>query len=223
MLGHSQAVRHRVLIPRSLVRSQVPQPIILRQSSIIPRGILNQDTLDPRQTRQASLCLMKESSVHAGQVDNLIRLSFPTEINMRPVYKFRHESARIDPLCKIAIDSLGRVQGCIRFFRCSISKHDRIVGEAIILGPLSIAAQHRGKGLAHQLIQHSLAEARARDLGPCFVVGDPKIYRKHGFCNATNLQITLDDQDNFRRFLVAELKIGQFTSEMKQSTIKPWG
>ena len=221
MLGHSQAVRHRVLIPRSLVRSQVPQPIILRQSSIIPRGILNQDTLDPRQTRQASLCLIKESSVHAGQVDNLIRLSFPTEINMRPVYKFRHESARIDPLCKIAIDPLGKVQGCIRFFRCLIARRDRIIDDAIILGPLSISTQYRGQGLAHQLIHRCLAEARARNLGPCFVVGDPKIYRKHGFCNATSLEVTLEGQDDVRRFLVAELKIGQFTSEMQQSTLKP--
>ena len=199
----------------------MPQPVISRQNSIIPPSIFNQGTFVWGEALQSSLCLIKESEAHAKQVDRLVELSFSAKIKTRPVYSFRHESARIDPLCKIAIDPLGKVQGCIRFFRCLIARRDRIIDDAIILGPLSISTQYRGQGLAHQLIHRCLAEARARNLGPCFVVGDPKIYRKHGFCNATSLEVTLEGQDDVRRFLVAELKIGQFTSEMQQSTLKP--
>ena len=124
-------------------------------------------------------------------------------------------------LCKIALDPKGKVQGCIRFFKCGLIKEDGTISDAILLGPLSVSTANRGRGLAHQLIQHSLAEARARRLGPCFVVGDPKIYRKHGFCNATSLNITLEGQDDLRRFLVAELDIGQFSQQMRDSALVP--
>ena len=127
----------------------------------------------------------------------------------------------IEPLCKIALDPKGKVQGCIRFFKCGLIKEDGTLNDAILLGPLSVSTANRGRGLAHQLIQHSLAEARARRLGPCFVVGDPKIYRKHGFCNATSLNITLKGQDDLRRFLVAELDIGQFSQQMRDSALVP--
>jgi len=167
------------------------------------------------------LFLVKETREYADQVDRLINATFAANIQSRPVYRYRQHSARVEPLCKIALDPKGTVQGCIRFFKCRLFKEARTVGDAILLGPLSVSSAYRGRGLAHQLIQHSLAEARARRLGPCFVVGDPKIYRKHGFCNATSLNITLEGQDDLRRFLVAELDIGQFSQQLRDSALVP--
>lgn len=168
-----------------------------------------------------SLFLVKETIEYADQVEKLIDTTFAADIQSRPVYRYRQHSARIEPLCKIALDPKGKVQGCIRFFKCGLVKGDGTMSDAILLGPLSVSTANRGRGLAHQLIQHSLAEARARRLGPCFVVGDPKIYRKHGFCNATSLNITLEGQDDLRRFLVAELDIGQFSQQMRDSALVP--
>ena len=165
--------------------------------------------------------MVKETIEYADQVEKLIDTTFAADIQSRPVYRYRKPSARIEPLCKIALDPKGTVQGCIRFFKCGLIKEDGTLNDAILLGPLSVSTANRGRGLAHQLIQHSLAEARARRLGPCFVVGDPKIYRKHGFCNATSLNITLKGQDDLRRFLVAELDIGQFSQQMRDSALVP--
>ena len=45
---------------------------------------------------------------------------------------------------QIALDPKGKVQGCIRFFKCGLIKEDGTLNDAILLGPLSVSTANRG-------------------------------------------------------------------------------
>ena len=71
--------------------------------------------------------------------------------------------------------------GCLQFWQVSLSSSQ---ARAVLLGPLAVDLALRGAGVARGLNQFGLN--RAADLGfdLCFVVGEPKLYRRHGFTNA---------------------------------------
>ena len=130
-LGHSQAVRHRVLIhdpgsikcPATFSRLwkttvlSMPQPLAMQSPS--------------KKSTRRPLFLVKETIEYADQVEKLIDTTFAADIQSRPVYRYRKPSARIEPLCKIALDPKGKVQGCIRFFKCGLIKEDGTLNDAV--------------------------------------------------------------------------------------------
>ena len=157
--------------------------------------------------------ITKPQAHHQEQIQRLIVRSFDPEITARPVYRLRSKKSALPSLDRVCVDSNGQITGSLQFYRVAFATPHQDAFEGLrnrmlILGPLAVAARDRGKGIAHKLIERGLHEARARGYGLCFVVGDPKLYRAHGFCNAFGQGFELTGQDDNRRFLVAELEKG---------------
>ena len=49
------------------------------------------------------------------------------------------------------------------------------------LGPISVVPERQGRGVGTQLMEHALAELRARGAAGCVVLGDPSYYCRFGF------------------------------------------
>lgn len=68
------------------------------------------------------------------------------------------------------------VLGSVRFWPIVIGK-DR----ALLLGPLAVQSDQRGRGIGVALMKHAIEQARATDYGCILLVGDESYYKRAGF------------------------------------------
>lgn len=73
----------------------------------------------------------------------------------------------------------------------------------VALGPISVLPTHQGKGYGRALIEHGLAQMRARGARGCVLIGDPKLYVRFGFvssghCTYANLDPAFVQYITFR-------------------------
>jgi len=83
-----------------------------------------------------------------------------------------------DGLSFVACDG-ARVVGTVRLWSVSCGGHD-----ALLLGPMAVAADCRSRGIGARLIGRALREARRRGHGAVVLVGDAAYYGRFGFSNA---------------------------------------
>ena len=142
-----------------------------------------------------------------GDQDAMERLLFQAFGPKRkdlPSYQLR-TGAPLNRLSWVARAPEGRVLGCLRFWQVTFNPLER---PAVLLGPLAVDLALRGHGVARQLTRFGLN--RATDLGfeLCFVVGEPRLYRRFGFTNAAWSRISTDAPIPPRRLQVLELTKG---------------
>ena len=109
--------------------------------------------------------------------------------------------------------------GCLRFWQVRLHASSL---RAVLLGPLAVELALRGAGVGRGLTQFALN--RAADLGfdLCFVVGEPRLYRRHGFTNATWSGITAKAAIPRRRLQVKELWEGSLSQIDAPQTLLPY-
>jgi len=71
----------------------------------------------------------------------------------------------------------GRVVGTVRLWHIALG-HGQ---PALLLGPLAVAAAHRGRGIGAALMRRALREARGLGHGAVLLVGDAPYYGRFGF------------------------------------------
>lgn len=78
-------------------------------------------------------------------------------------------------------------------------------GPALLLGPLAVAPEMRGRGIGAELLRHAIAEASLHGHGAILLVGDEPYYRRFGFSPRAVKGLTLPGPVDRRRFLGLEL------------------
>lgn len=144
-------------------------------------------------------------------IERLLFHSFGPQRLSLPSYSLRSGSP-IDRLSWVARSSQGQVLGCLRFW--SVRLVD-IPIKAALLGPLAVNLAYRGAGVAGSLVRFGLNRAADQGFELCFVVGEPRFYRRFGFTNAAWSGITCSAQIPRRRLMVLELKRSAITSVPK--------
>lgn len=81
-------------------------------------------------------------------------------------------------------------------------------GPALLLGPLAVAATHRGRGLGARLICEALFRAIVRGHSAALLVGDLAYYERFGFSRTLTRGLELPGPVERDRFLGLELKEG---------------
>jgi predicted N-acetyltransferase YhbS len=81
-------------------------------------------------------------------------------------------------------------------------------------GPLSVLPSLQKKGFGALLMEASIAEAKKLGYAGMVLFGNPDYYRRFGFRNAEDYDITTKDYQNFDAFMVLELLSGAL-SEVK--------
>ena len=79
---------------------------------------------------------------------------------------------------------------------------------ALLLGPVAVAADCRGRGIGAALVRRAVAEARKRGHGAVVLVGDAPYYSRFGFTAAKTGALWMPGPFERHRLLALELKPG---------------
>ena len=130
---------------------------------------------------------------------------FGPERDKRAAYVLR-EDVPHDPALSFVATHDGRLAASVRMTPIAIG--DR---PALLLGPLAVVPQHKGRGAGKALVRKALEAARARDHRVVMLVGDLPYYGPLGFTFLGRDVITLPAWVDPDRVLVAGLTEGALT------------
>lgn len=122
--------------------------------------------------------IRREMPEDASGIRLLVTESFPGPSEARLVDSLR-DAGRLT-ISSVALVA-NRVVGHIAFSPVTTATF----GGGIGLAPLSVANQHRRRGIGAELVRHGLAECAAAGCTWCVVLGDPAYYARFGFRPAT--------------------------------------
>jgi predicted N-acetyltransferase YhbS len=145
----------------------------------------------------------------APAIEHLLDLAFGTDRMGKTVYKLRDGIAPVGKLGFVIRDADGShanpIRGSLRFWPVAIGQ-TRV--PALLLGPIAVAPEDRGKGYAKALIWHGLGVARALGHRIVLLVGDAPYYEQFGFTRALAVELSLPGWVDEARFLGLELVPG---------------
>jgi predicted N-acetyltransferase YhbS len=121
------------------------------------------------------------------------------------LHQIRESSSYIEELDHIAIyegEIIGHVISSIaRVIDVQNKQHD-----VLCVGPVSVDPSFQNKGTGTKLINHSISEAKIMGFKGMILFGNPDYYRRFGFRNAKEFEITTKDFQNFEPFMALEIQ-----------------
>jgi predicted N-acetyltransferase YhbS len=106
-------------------------------------------------------------------------------------------------LALVACDR-GRIVGTVRLWNVSAGSSV----PALLLGPLTVHPDYRGRGIGSALVQRALDAARLLGHRAVLLVGDAPYYGRFGFSNEKTAALWLPGRYEPSRFLALELQAG---------------
>lgn len=149
------------------------------------------------------MLIADEAPEHSGAINALLDLSFGSNRTAKTVYRLREGVDPIADLCLVALDG-DALAGSIRFWPITIGGPT----PALLLGPIAIAADWRGRGVGGLLIRNGLNRAAALGHRIVLLVGDAPYYGRFGFTRALTERLSLPGPVDLDRFLGLELTPG---------------
>lgn len=152
--------------------------------------------------------ILAEAPEHGAQIDALHDLSFGPGRYAKTAYRLREGVDAIPELCFVAFAGEGdarRMVGSIRFSPVMIGGR-----RGLLLGPLAMDPEVRGKGGGLELMRVGLEVAGTLGYTLVILVGDPAYYAKVGFRPVPPGRLTLPGPVDKSRLLYRELEEGAF-------------
>ena len=140
------------------------------------------------------VCIRHERPSDHPSVEELLDRAFGIRRRLRTSYRYRIGLEPVRALCFVAEEG-NRLVGAIRYWRLRLGPR-----LALLLGPLAIEPQLRGRGIGARLVEVSLARATAVGEDLVFLVGDPAYYARFGFCPAPP-EVVMPGEDPARLLL----------------------
>jgi predicted N-acetyltransferase YhbS len=145
-----------------------------------------------------------ETPEDADDIERLLDLAFGPDRAGKTVYRLRAGVAPVAELGSVIRED-GHLMGSLRFWPIVIGS-DR--APALLLGPVAVAPEDRGRGYARALIWDGLAQARRLGYRAVLLVGDEPYYAQFGFTRRLTLGLELPGPVDLDRFLGLELEPG---------------
>lgn len=152
--------------------------------------------------------IFPESPTDGAAIEQLLDAAFGTDRAGKTVYKLRQGIPPVPELGFVIRDVSGSLKGSLRFWPIAIGRSQV---PAILLGPIAVAPDDRGKGYAKALIWHGLGVARALGHRIVLLVGDAPYYEQFGFRREAAVPMQLPGWVDESRFLGLELVPGALT------------
>ena len=108
-------------------------------------------------------------------VEALNRRAFGPGRYAKAAYRLREGVSQVPELAFVAVEQ-GKLRGSVRFWPVTIG--DRRV---LMLGPLAVETDQRGRGIGVALMERGVEEARTRGHEAVILVGDEPYYARVGF------------------------------------------
>jgi predicted N-acetyltransferase YhbS len=108
--------------------------------------------------------------------------------------------SQVDELSFVAVED-GKLRGSVRFWPVMIGER-----RALMLGPLAVETDQRGRGIGVALMERGVEEARAKGHEAVILIGDEPYYARVGFAKVTPGRIRFPGPVDPSRILALSLK-----------------
>lgn len=155
-----------------------------------------------------SFTIEAQGAADLPAVEDLLDRAFGPDRHGRTAYRLRDG---VEPVAELSLvaRSPERFLGTLRFWPIEIAPEnggDNIA--ALLLGPLAVAPDLKGKGIGITLMREGLARAREAGHRAVILVGDFDYYRRVGFVRMAPGQFTMPGPVDEARLLYLELAPG---------------
>lgn len=116
-----------------------------------------------------------ETAADHAAIEALVAHGFGPGRFAKSAYRLREGVEPEAELGFVAIED-GILRGSVRFWPIFVGREP-----ALLLGPLAVQSDQRGRGIGIALMQRGIEEARARGHRAILLVGDPPYYARVGF------------------------------------------
>ena len=142
-----------------------------------PPHLCGPNTSEPAlsEASEAAWMIRPERPQDAPLVERLNESTFGPGRFAKSAYRLREGVSQVSELAFVAIQA-GELRGSVRFWPIIIGTR-----RALMLGPLAVQSDQRGRGIGVALMERSLAAARTLDHDAVILVGDESYYSRVGF------------------------------------------
>ena len=151
----------------------------------------------------AAWTIRAETPADAAAVEALNEGSFGPGRFAKSAYRLREGVAPVASLSFVAKESEALL-GSVRFWPISVGGH-----EELLLGPLAVRGDQRGRGIGIALMQAGIEAAKAGPWRGILLVGDEPYYAKVGFSRLPPGRVRFPGPVDERRILGLSLKGGE--------------
>lgn len=144
-----------------------------------------------------------ETPADAAGVEVLNEGSFGPGRFAKSAYRLREGVAPVPSLSFVAVEGEALL-GSVRFWPISVGGH-----EELLLGPLAVRGDQRGRGIGIGLMQAGIEAARQGPWRGILLVGDEPYYAKVGFSRLPPGRVRFPGPVDERRILGLSLKGGE--------------
>lgn len=135
-------------------------------------------------------------------IDALLDKSFGPGRFAKTAYRLREGVACIEALSFVAEED-GEIRGTIRYWPVKIGG-----ALSLMLGPVAVLPEHRGRGMAVELMKRTLALAAEAGHRTVILVGDEPYYARVGFAKIARGTMTMPGPVDYARLLGRDLAPG---------------
>lgn len=148
--------------------------------------------------------IRNERAEDAEEIEKLVIACFGAGRFAKTAYRLREGVRPVDGLSFVATDEkTGALLGSVRFSNIDIGGTP-----SLLLGPLAVQPELRGKGIGISLMQKGIEEARASGHESMILVGDESYYAKVGFARLPPGRLRMPGPVDPARLLGLSLKPG---------------
>lgn len=145
--------------------------------------------------------LIPATGAHAPSIDSLLDQRFGPARHNRTAYRLRDGAEPLAPFSFVALDGDDLV-GSVQCWSIRLKPVHGARLPLILLGPVAVAADREGQGIASALMRAALAAIDAADAPPVLLIGDAPFYGRFGFSAAATRFWTLPGPVDHDRLLL---------------------
>jgi len=157
----------------------------------------------PIQELRTAWQLRLETPADAAQVAALNAESFGPGRFAKSAYRLREGVAPVASLSFVAMED-EILRGSVRFWPIRVGGH-----EELLLGPLAVQGDQRGRGIGIALMQAGIAAAQSGAWRAILLVGDEPYYTRVGFARLPAGRVKFPGPVDQNRILGLSLKAGE--------------
>lgn len=146
--------------------------------------------------------LRPERPEDGPHIDALLDACFGPGRYAKTAYRLREGVGPVEALSYVAEED-GALRGTVRYWPVRIGGMP-----SLMLGPIAVLPEHRGRGMAVGLMELTLAKAAEMGHRSVMLVGDEPYYSRVGFARAPKGALTLPGPVDYARVLWRELAPG---------------
>ena len=130
---------------------------------------------EPKEGAQRPWTIRSERPEDAALVEALVAAGFGPGRFAKTAYRLREGVAPQAGLSFVAVED-GILRGSVRFWPVAVGAE-----KSLLLGPLAVQSDQRGRGIGIDLMKRGIAEAKAAGWKTMILVGDAPYYARVGF------------------------------------------